>query len=240
MSHHSSFETTQWSVVLSAGHSEPERARTAIEQLCRRYWFPLYAFIRRRGHDEPESEDLVQAFFVRILEKDVFAAADRDRGKFRTFLLSSLENFLSNERAKGNALRRGGGVKRLSLDRCDKDGNTLQLIADDCSPEDEFHRQWAIAVLAQTLEVVESEYRQTGKAALFNALSPYLSADSQQKPYAVVAESLKMSESNVKVAVHRLRRRYRKQLELEIAATVESPSQVDEEIRQLFQMLTPS
>lgn len=232
------FETTQWSVVLSAGHCEPERARNAIEQLCRRYWFPLYAFIRRRGHDEPQSEDLVQAFFVRVLEKEVFAAADRDRGKFRTFLLSSLENFLCNESAKKNAVRRGGGLKKLSLDLQDDDGRPLRLIADDSTPEDEFHRQWAIAVLAQTLDAVEQDYRESGKEDLFQALRPYLSTDSQRKPYAQIAEAIGISESNVKVAVHRLRRRYRKQLELEIAATVQSPSQIEEEMRELFQSLS--
>ena len=232
-----SFETTQWSIVVSAGDSQPGHARGAIEQLCRRYWFPLFAFLRRRGYDEPEAEDLVQAFFVRVIEKEVFAAADRDRGRFRTFLLTSLENFLRNEHSKANAARRGGGAKPISLDLRDREGKLMRLIADDSSPEDEFHRQWAIDVLAQVLETVKQEYDVRGNAGLFEALRPFLSTDRQRKPYAEVAESLNMSEANVKVAVHRLRRRYRKQLELEIAATVRSPEEVEDEIQQLLRVL---
>lgn len=147
------FETTQWSVVLAADHDHPESARTAIEQLCRRYWFPLFAFLRRRGYEESESEDLVQAFFVRVIEKDVFAAADKDRGRFRTFLLSSFQNFLRNERAKSDALRRGGGDKPVSLDLRDHQGHLIHSVADTTTAEDEFHRpdvQYAMARWSRT------------------------------------------------------------------------------------------
>lgn len=233
----SSFETTRWSVVVSAANDDSAASCVAIEQLCKIYWFPLYAFIRRRGHNETEAEDLVQAFFVRVIEKGVFAAADRDRGRFRTFLLSSLENFLSNEHAKAVALRRGGGRKAISLDLRNAEGQLVHWIADETGPEDEFHRQWAITVLNQVMDSVEKEYERDGKSILFKALRPYLTIDSQQQPYSDVAESLGMSLSNVKVAVHRLRRRYRKQLELEIASTVQSPEQIEDEIQQLFHAL---
>ncbi|MCS7466623.1 sigma-70 family RNA polymerase sigma factor [Stieleria sp. ICT_E10.1] len=232
-----SFETTRWSVVVSAGQEDSKLARDAMEQLCRRYWFPLFAFIRRRGYGESDAEDLVQAFFVRVVEKDVFAAADQDRGRFRTFLLTSLENFLANEYAKSTALRRGGGNKLLSLELRNADGKRPHRIADGGRPEDEYHRQWAIAALSAALETVETEYERDGNAALFSELRPYLSTDGERKPYALVAKSLGISPTNVKVAVHRLRKRYRRQLESEIASTVESPEQIEDEIRQLFQAL---
>lgn len=240
------FQTTRWSVVVSAGQSETQSATDAMEQLCRRYWFPLFAFIRRRGHKPSDAEDLVQAFFARVIEKDVIAAADRDRGRFRTFLLSALEHFLSNESAKANAARRGGGRKLASLDSLRSDsprsgsprsGSPWPAIGEQTTPQDEFHRQWAIAVLTQVLDAIGEEYEREGKAELFEALRPYLSTDSTRQPYAAVAKQLNMTESNIKVAVHRLRRRYRKQLELEIAATVQSPDEVEDEIRQLFIVL---
>ncbi|QDV84057.1 RNA polymerase sigma factor [Planctomycetes bacterium TBK1r] len=232
-----SFETTRWSVVVSAGQDDSKLARDAMEQLCRRYWFPLFAFIRRRGYGECDAEDLVQAFFVRVVEKDVFAAADQDRGRFRTFLLTSLENFLSNEYAKATALRRGGGNPRLSLDLRNADGQRSHWIADGGRAEDEYHRQWAIAALDAALKSVQTEYEREGNATLFSELRPYLSTDGERKPYALVAEALGISPTNVKVAVHRLRKRYRRQLESEIASTVESPEHIEDEIRQLFQAL---
>ncbi|QEG01264.1 RNA polymerase sigma factor [Stieleria maiorica] len=232
-----SFETTRWSVVISTGKDDSRSARDAMELLCQRYWFPLFAFIRRRGYDEPDAEDLVQAFFARVVEKNVFTIADRSRGRFRTFLLSSLENFLANEKAKANALRRGGGKSIISLDRKDAHGKPMNVIATDSLPQDEFNRQWAITVLNEVLDSVRQRYQREGNAALFDALSPYLSIAGDRKPYAQVADSLGMSPSHVKVAVHRLRRRYRKQLEIEIASTVESPEQIEDEIRQLFQAL---
>ena len=196
-------------MVLSANHQCELRSRDAIEHLCQRYWLPLFAFVRRRGYLESEAEDLVQAFFLRVIEKGVFASANPDRGRFRTFLLSSLENFLANEHAKSEAVRRGGGRRIVSLQLRDDQGHLIHQIADAGRPEDEFHRQWAIAVLRQVLETIEQEYANEGKSQWFNAFRPYLSSDSNHQPYAAVAQSLGISVANAKVAVHRLRRGHR-------------------------------
>ena len=235
--HLPSFETTHWSVVLGAGAEESSAARIAVHELCRRYWFPLFAFLRRKGYDEATAEDLVQSFFVRVIERNVFSQADRQRGRFRTFLLTALINFLSNENAKTNTLRRGGGKTPFSLSARDESGRLINEIADETSPADEYDRQWAMAVLKRVLDSLRREYEDRGAADQFDALRHYLVSDKERKPYAEVANALGTSESNVKVSVHRLRGRYRNVLEVEIAQTVESPSQVEDEILHLFQAL---
>ena len=232
-----SFETTHWSMIQAAVDPQASHCREAMQQLCERYWFPLYAFARRRGCDSNESQDLIQAFFLRVLEKDLLARADRDRGRFRNFLLASLKNFLANESAKATALRRGGETPPLSLDFRDAEGRLAHEAIDSLTPEAHFHRQWALAVLQRAVEKLTSEFSEEGRSDLFETLRPYLSASSERLPYAAAAEQLGMTTDAVKVAVHRLRRRYRRRLEAEIVDTVSSPAEVDEEIQELFHAL---
>lgn len=232
-----SFETTHWSIVNAAGASD-SRSSVAMQELCERYWFPLYAFVRRRGYRDDQAQDLAQSFFVRLIEKGVVASADPQRGRFRTFLLASLQNFLANEVAKQKTWRRGGKTSVLSLDFHDAEGRLAHEVVDNLTPEAEFNRRWALQVLDRVVAGLESDFQTQGKAEQFAVLRPYLSTDSQRLPYSEVAETLGMSESNVKVAVHRLRRKYRRRLEQEIQDTLESPEQLEQEIHALFAALS--
>ncbi len=233
-----SFETTHWSMIVAAGQSDTSRSAVAMQQLCERYWFPLYAFVRRRGYDEHRAQDLIQDFFLRVIEKGVVAAADPHRGRFRTFLLKSLENFVANESAKATTLRRGGSRTTWSLDLRDAEGRLAHQAVDEMTPEAEFNRRWALQVLDRVLQQLESEFAAEGKADEFEALRPYLSTDSQRLPYASVAEQRGISAGSVKVAVHRMRRKYRNRLEAEIIDTLASPDEVEQEIHALFKALS--
>ena len=154
-----SFQTTHWSMILLAGDRDISQCRDAMHELCRRYWFPLYAFARRRGYQSHQAQDLIQAFFLRVLENDVLGKADRDRGRFRTFLLASLKHFLANEAAKAAALRRGGRHPSVSLDFRDAEGRLANEAIDHLTPEAHYHRQWALEVLQRTLETLGGELR---------------------------------------------------------------------------------
>lgn len=235
--HRNEFETTHWSMVRAAVDRDLSEGRDAMQELCRRYWFPLYAFARRRGFDSDGAQDMIQAFFLRLLEKDVLSKANRDRGRFRNFLLGSLKNFIANESAKQGAARRGGQRQPFSLDFRDAEGRLANEAVDHLSPEAQYHRQWALQVLERTMEELGSEFAAEGKSNLFDALQPYLASDSERLPYAETAGKLGMTADAVKVAVHRMRRRYRRRLESEIAATVASQAEVEEEIGELFRAL---
>jgi RNA polymerase sigma-70 factor (ECF subfamily) len=204
--------------------------------LARLYWFPLYAYLRRKGHSPSEAEDLVQGFFARLLEKDALDAVDRSKGKFRSFLLASLKNFLSNERDKTQAAKRGGGRAMLSLDALDAEKRYAAQPVDEMTPERVFDRRWALAVLEQVLARLRQDYLARNQAEIFSALE-HLLIGSDGATYGQIAGQLRMSESAVKVAAHRLRRRYRELLRQEIAQTVSEPRMVDEEIRQLLASL---
>ncbi len=208
-----------------------------MQQLCGRYWFPLYAFARRRGYESNQAQDLIQAFFLRLLEKDILSKADRERGRFRNFLLASLKHFLANESAKATTLRRGGTQPGWSLDFRDAEGRLMHEAVDNLTPEAHYHRQWALEVLQRTLDKLNADFVTEGKSDLFETLRPYLAVDSQRLPYTEAAEKLAMTPQSVKVAVHRLRQRYRRRLEAEIVDTVSSSSEVDEEIQDLFHAL---
>jgi RNA polymerase sigma-70 factor (ECF subfamily) len=232
-----SFETTHWSIIRAAADHDVSDCREAMQELCQRYWFPLYAFARRGGCDSNQSEDMIQAFFLRMLEKDVLSKADRERGRFRNFLLASLKNFMANESAKAAAPRRAGQFQLLSLDFRDAEGRLAYEAVDNLSPDAHYHRQWALEVLQRTVEKLKSEFASEGKSDLFDALQPYLSAGSERLPYSAVAEKLSMTSEAIKVAVHRMRRRYRRRLEAEIVDTVSSPAEVEQEIQDLFRAL---
>jgi RNA polymerase sigma-70 factor (ECF subfamily) len=231
------FATTHWSVVLAAGRPKSSSYRQALETLCRTYWFPLYAYLRRHGCNSHQAQDYTQAFFTALLAKGGLDLADPRRGKFRSFLLASLKHFLSNERARARAKKRGGGRKALSLDFENAESQYALEPRDELSPEKLFERSWALTVLDRTMARLEAEAVKTNKKKLFECLKSYLIADKSSASYRNVAEELDITEGAVRVAVHRLRKRYRELLRDEIAQTVTSDDQIDEEIRALFTAL---
>ena len=231
------FMTTQWSMVLAAADGSSPESDRALALLCRTYWYPLYAFVRRQGHPAHEAEDLTQEFFARILEKQYLEGVGPEKGRFRTFLMVCLRRFLANEWDRRRALKRGGGKAALSIDFSDADARYRLEPAHDLTPERLFERRWALTLLEQVLANLAEEMQRAGKAELFDALKVYLAAQSSAPPHAEVAAKIGMSEGAVKVAVHRLRQWYRQLLRDEIAKTVGDDRDVDEEIGRLFSAL---
>ena len=235
---HDWFLTTHWSVVLAAGRSGSTRARGALEKLCQTYWYPLYAFVRRLGHGPHDAEDLVQAFFAQCLEKDYLRAADRARGRFRSFLLMALKRFLANEWDAARARKRGGGALPISLEALTPEQRYALEPAERFGPDRLFERRWALTLLEKVLARLREEQVAAGRSAMFELLKESLTARGRAAPYAELAARLGTSEGAVKVAVHRLRQRYRELLEAEIANTVASPEEVAEERRYLLSVLS--
>jgi RNA polymerase sigma-70 factor (ECF subfamily) len=231
------FATTHWSVVQTAGERETPESSQALEALCRAYWYPLYAYVRRAGHSPQDAEDLTQAFFARFLEKQWVVEADRNRGRFRSFLLSSLKHFLANEWDKARAEKRGGRVKFIPLNSDTAETRYRREPADTATPDREFDRRWALALLDTVLSRLQQEYADEGKSGLFDRLKGTLGGDRSGLPYARLGEQLQMSEGAVKVAVHRLRQRYRVILRSEIANTVSTSDEVEAELKELFAAL---
>lgn len=231
------FATTHWSVIASARQSGSPQALAALEQLCQTYWYPLYAFVRREGHSPHDAQDLTQEFFARLLEKNYLDDVDRGKGKFRSFLLAALKHFLANEWDRRNAQKRGGSKIHLSIDAQSAETRYRLEPADPQNAEKFFERRWALTLLDQVLEHLRSEAVTAGKADDFDQLKISLTVDKQSVPYSELAGRLRLTEGAVKVAVHRLRQRYRELLRAEIARTVSRPEDVDEEIRHLFAVL---
>lgn len=231
------FATTHWSVVLKAGRSDTTQARNALAKLCQTYWYPLYAYVRRRGHSVHDAQDLTQAFFARLLERHWVSDAKQERGRFRTFLLTALSRFLSDEWDKLRAQKRGGGVLLLPLQLDDGETRYGNEPVDNSTPEQYFERRWALTLLDTVLQRLRGEYEREGKGALFAALRPTLVGDRELQPYAKLANGLGMEEGTVKVAVHRLRKRYRQLLRVEIGETMAESGDIDEELRHLFAVL---
>lgn len=235
---HFGFETTQWSLVIAAGEQVGLPRNELLGELCQRYWRPLYGFARRSGQSVQAAEDSVQAFFVHLLSGDALSVADRDRGRFRTFLLSSLQNFLRNEHARGTTVRRGGGQRLLSLDVRDAEGSLVNEQATMATPEAEFERRWALTVLDEALSSLATLYASRGKSATFDTLAIHLSQEGRGIKYAETATRLGMTPGAVKVAVHRLRREYREQLRRAVAATVQHENDVANELETLLKALS--
>jgi len=224
--------------VLTAGSSDLSGAAAALEQLCTRYWYPIYAFVRRRGFSAHEAEDLTQGFFARLLEKETLKRADRKRGRFRTFLLSALTSFLNNEWDKLQALKRGGQVQIISLDETAAEERYRHEPVELATPERLFERRWALTLLEQVLARLKQEYASAAKAKLFAQLEPSLVGEATPGQHGEWAVALGMNEGAVRVALHRLRRRYGELLRSEIADTVASHAEVEDEIRHLFASLS--
>jgi RNA polymerase sigma-70 factor (ECF subfamily) len=232
------FAATRWSVVLAAGgDGAAAGTRRALGQLIQAYWFPLYAYARRQGEGVAQAEDLVQGFLTSLLERADLARVDPAKGKFRSFLLASLKHFMSHQRDRERALKRGGGRPVVALDALDAEARYAVEPADRMTPDRLFDRRWALAVLEQVMQRLQGEYAAAGKGPLYEAIKDCLAPDRGQVRYAQLADSLGMTAGALKVAVHRMRRRYRQLLRDEIAQTVDSPGRIDEEIAYLLDCL---
>ena len=233
------FPSTQWSLVLIAGEGFSQKSQDALAELCRAYWYPLYTFVRRQGHDPDEAQDLTQAFFTRLLEKKYLRDCDRDRGRFRSFLLASLKHFLSNERDRARAQKRGGAAPAFSLDSVIEDGERRYSVEprSQLTPEKMFERQWALAVIDRVIFRLQDEFTKSRKSAQFERIRPFLTGTEDEIPYRALAIELGMTEGALKVAIHRLRRRFREILRDEISHTVVDADEVQEEIRYLISAL---
>ncbi len=210
------------------------QSKAALAALCEIYWFPLYAYVRRSGYTSHDAQDLTQEFFAQLLEKDFLQSVDHRRGKFRSFLLAALKHFLSHQRERARAKKRGGGRVTLSLDFAVAENRYKLEPEDPSTPERLYHRRWALTLLDRVVRRLGEEHAGCGKAETFASLKEFLTAGKESRPYRRVAEELGMTEGAIKVAVHRLRRRYRELLTEEIAQTVADPAEIDEELRELF------
>ena len=233
------FVTTLWSLVVRAGEPNSVSAHEALSELCRTYWSPLYCFIRRQGHAPHEAEDLTQAFFARLLEKNFVADARRERGKFRSFLLLALKRFLANEWDRQHAQKRGGFHPTVEIDQAMAEAHLDAELKQELSPEVRFERQWATTLLERTLARLREEYIETGRAKLFEHLSAGLTREDSAGTYGEIARELNLSEASVKQAGYRLRARYRELLRSEIGRTVATPQEIEEELRCLFACFGP-
>jgi RNA polymerase sigma-70 factor (ECF subfamily) len=233
------FVTTHWSLIAAARDGEAAQAQAALADLCRAYWYPLYAYIRRQGHSADEAQDLTQEFFARLLEKDFLATLDPEKGKFRSFLLTACKHFLVNERERAHAQKRGGGRASVSLDFGDAEARYGREPGHSLSADRLFERRWALDLLRGVLTRLREEHVARGKGALFDRLRAFLVGERQAGGYTRAAADLGLTEGAVKVAVHRLRQRYRELLREEIGRTVDDPADIDEEIRALFAALAP-
>lgn len=233
------FVTTHWSLVLSARDKNSPQSADALEKLCRTYWYPLYAYVRRTGQSKENAEDLTQAFFARLLEKNFLNAAEPERGRFRSFLLVALKRFLANEWDRVRAQKRGGGQTHVPLDtELAERKFQAEITAGEISPDRLYDRRWALTLLEQTMARLRAEFEHAGKIGEFERLKSFLTADKREIPCPAVAVELGMSESALRVAVHRLRKRYRELFREEIGHTLAEGEDIDTELRYLLAVLS--
>jgi RNA polymerase sigma factor (sigma-70 family) len=230
------FHTTLWTEVMSAGNRSEPRSEAALARLCQLYWLPVYAFIRKRGSSPENAADLTQSFFAKFLEMNYVARADRERGRFRSFLMSSVANYLRDEHARAHTLKRGGRQVHLSLDAGLAEAEFLQE-AEASTPASAFEKQWANTVLNAATQRLAAELREQGRSELFEHLQAHLWGESNSVPRGELAAKLGLSEVNLRVSMHRLRQRYREVLREEIAQTVDSSAEIEDEIRYLMQVV---
>ncbi len=228
------FQTTHWSLVLAAGQVSSAESHQALSQLCENYWWPLYAYVRRRTADPHKAQDLAQAFFAKLLEKNYVQTADPQKGRFRAFLLTALKRFMANEWDKEQAQKRGGGHTVLSLDFNEGERRIALEPADNLTPERLFDRNWVTTLLDRVVGQLRDEYRDAGKGDQFQQLKEFLAPHGRDASYADVAEKLGITAGAARVAAHRMRSRYRELFRQEIAQTVADPADVEDEIRSLF------
>src|SRR5436190_5061192 len=230
------FNTTHWSLVLAARGGTAE-AQVALEKLCRVYWYPLYAFVRRQGRNREDAEDLIQGFFARLLERKDLETVQRERGRFRSYLLVSLKHFMLNAQLRAGAEKRGGGQPIISLDEVEAEKKFAREPVDNSTPEKIFERRWALALLDTVLERLRREHEATGRLRLFDTLRCFLSDEPAEQSQAQIGAQLGLSTGAVKQAVRRLRQRYRELLREEVANTVATAADIDDEVRHLVAVL---
>ena len=231
------FAATSWTNVMAARQSGSPEGAAALEKLCRAYWYPLYAYLRRKGHDPHQAQDLNQEFFYRLLKENFLGAVDRKRGRFRSFLLAALNHFLSNQRDFERAAKRGGGQPILSLDETDAEDRFLLEPASDLSPEKIFERNWFLALFDQALARLREEQAAAGRLGLFDALKQFVVDDAAAGDYQAAAERVRMSPNAVAVTIHRWRERYRKLVHEEVVRTVADPDEIEDELHRFFAVL---
>lgn len=234
------FATTRWSMVRAAGTDDSPKSREALEILCLAYWHPLYGYIRRSGHGAAQAQDLTQGFILSLLTREAIGTADPDRGRFRSFLLGSLNKFLVDQHRHDNAQKRGGAIQNFSIDAATAEQRYLNEPVDKLTPEKIFQRQWALTMLDRAQSRLRRTYTDSGQSELFEHLLPHLSRSQERLPYREIAATLEMKEGAVKVAAHRLKQRYREALRYEILQTLDSPQELDDELSQLFSYLQPT
>ncbi len=232
-----SFETTHWTVVLNAARNGSSDNLVALQQLCGIYWYPIFVFIRRKGHGQHDAEDLTQMFFVHVLSKGALEKVDQTKGRFRNFLLASVTNFLSNERDKATTQKRGGAHRLVAFDECSAEELYRHEPVDRFTPERLFERRWAFVLMERVMGKLRGEHASNGKLRIYEQLQPFLTAEADAVALARSAECLGVEADALKVAVHRLRRRYGMLLRNEIAQTVSSPEEVEAEIRNLMSVI---
>ena len=232
------FATTHWSVVLAAADEPSPQVEAALARLCQTYWLPVYAFVRKRGHSPEQAQDFTQAFFANFLEKQHVMKANQERGRFRSFLMTSVENFLRNENDRAQAQKRGGGRKLISLDEQDAEARYLCEPTTETDPAKAFEQRWAATLLNTVISRLQAEFGAAERGDLFESLQAHLWGDVESTPYPELAERFGLSLANVKTTAHRMRQRYRDLLREEIAHTVALPSQIDDEIRHLMQVVS--
>lgn len=231
------FETTRWSLVLEARGTRTPQGRMALEDLCRAYWKPVYSFVVAQTGRHHDAQDLTQSFFASLLDQDSLDSVHPDKGRFRSFLLAAVRHFLSNERDRSRAAKRGGGRPLVSLEQLQEDPSSDASLMIDETPEALYERRWALALLDRVMVQLAAEYAASGRERLFAVLSSRLTGHETEELMTASAEALSMSVNNVRVALHRLRHRYRAVLRREVAQTTDSPEAVDDEIRHLFRVL---
>jgi RNA polymerase sigma-70 factor (ECF subfamily) len=231
------FATTHWSLVLAAGGAESPATSQALERLCAAYWYPLYAYVRRQGRSQEDAQDLTQEFFRRLLAHNYLRFADRNRGRFRSFLLTSLKHFLINEWAKANSEKRGGGQRTLSLDEVIAESRFAAEPAVSQPPDALFDRGWADVLMERAMAALRAEFEESGKLPTFERFEVYAFGQKSALPYLEMARELGMTEGTVRVAMHRLRQRYGDLLRAEVAQTVATPAEVNEELRYLVSVI---
>jgi len=231
------FETTRWSTVLAASSQSTGRARDALATLCQTYWYPLYTYLRRRGHNPEDAEDLTQGFFTHLFEKRALRAADPERGRFRSFLLASLQHYVSNEHARARTQKRGGSTVLLPLQLDNAEGRYRREPSDERTPETLFDRRWALTVLDRVAATLREEFCRRGKEAVFDGLEDHLIGDADRLSYREVGARLGLSEVAARVAVYRLRWRFGELLRRQIGETVANPQDIEDEIRYLMRAI---
>ena len=231
------FATTRWSIVVKAGRDSSADAQEALESLCQTYWYPLYAYVRRKGKTADDAADLTQAFFTQLLEKNSLQSADQEVGRFRTFLLTLFQRFMANEYHRERAQKRGGDRRKLSLDFESAEDRYRFEPVENWTPEKIYQRRWALTLLQQVMELLADEHRKQDKEELFQHCQAFMTGSAEGQTYADPAQALGMTESAVRVAVYRMRQRYQELLKQQVAQTMEEGLDVDEELAELRQAL---